>query len=132
MAGEFNRALRTHYNELATQVQITHGSRCPCCGHPMVNPRKSNTANQKRRDRMTVAHNVPVGRGGNDTIWVYACNGCNNDQGQLTFRQWSLALKFKEDRRAPLVAALADIVETYLREKSRARYSSVRFADCVA
>lgn len=129
MAGYFNQALRIHHNELATQVRAIHGSRCPCCGHPMVNPRRNNIQNQRRRDRQTVAHNVPVG---NDTVWVYACNGCNYDQGQLTFRQWSLALKFKDDRRAPLVAALADIVETYLREKSRARYSSVRFADCLA
>lgn len=126
MPGFVNQYLRVHHAELADRARRIYRDRCPCCLNPMVNPRRNNVANVKRRDRQTVAHNVPTGYGGDDTIWVYACNGCNYDQGQLTFRQWSIALKYREDKRAPNVAALADIVEAYLREKAHGRYS--RFA----
>ena len=123
MAGFSNCEFRTFENKLAERVRAEHGSRCPCCGHPMVQPRKSNLVAKKRRDRITVAHNWPVGFGGDPTIWVYACNGCNNDQKGQTFRAWSQGLARAEDPRADRVAALADIVDDFVKEKNRVRFS---------
>lgn len=125
MPGFLNHVLRVHHNELATRVQLLHGSRCPCCRYPMVSPRRKNAASVKRRDRMTVAHDRAVGFGGSDEVWVYACQGCNSDQGVRSFRQWSHVLERLADRRAVFVAELADVVDAYLKEKNRARYSSV-------
>jgi hypothetical protein len=123
MAGASNQELRTFENQLALRVKAQHGSRCPCCGHPMVQPRRDNNMTKRRRDRQTVAHNQPVTFGGDATIWVYACNGCNGDQKGLTFRAWSRGLARAEDPRAAAVAALADTIDEFLKERARAKFS---------
>jgi hypothetical protein len=115
-----NREMRTFFNGLATEVQTIHGNRCPCCLSPMVKPRKNNDANRRRRDKITVAHDRPVGFGGNQESWVYACQGCNTDQMNRTFRAWSFDLRRTGDRRADLVSALADRIDAYNRRQPSA------------
>lgn len=114
MAGWTTKYLKSQHSHLAHIVGEMNGSRCPCCKHPMVTPRKKNLANVQRRDRKTVAHNAATSFGGDDTVWVYACNGCNNDQGNRTFRSWSQHLDRLGDPRAANVRQLAAIVETYI------------------
>lgn len=124
MTGFFNHVLRVHHNVLATRMQLIYRMRCPCCRHPMVTPRKKNITSVKRRDRMTVAHDRAVGLGGDDEVWVFACQGCNSEQGSRTFRMWASVLERAQDRRAAFVAELADHIDAYLKERHRDRYSS--------
>lgn len=133
MAGFPNSEFRTFDNKLAERVRAEHGSRCPCCGHPMVKPRKSNMAAKTRRDRITVAHNWPVGFGGDPTVWVYACSGCNSEQKGRTFRAWSQGLARASDPRAERVAALADVIDEFVKDRAHAKFSqSGRFVSATA
>ena len=109
-----NHYVRMYHNQLADIVALEHRYRCPCCGHTMVTPRRDTPANNRRRDLRTVAHDKPVGFGGDPRIWVYACQGCNTNQAGLSFRSWSLLLRHRGDRRAAAVAALADRIDNFL------------------
>lgn len=111
-----NRDMRIYHGRFADEVDHEHRGRCPCCGHPMVRPRRDNPTNSRRRDRRSIAHNEPVGYGGDPTVWVYACQGCNADQGTLSFRAWSFQLHRRSDARAGAVAALADRIEAHIRK----------------
>lgn len=117
MPGFANKDLKRFHSKLADSVWQAHGQRCPCCRYPMLTPRKHNALNIRRRDRITVAHDRPVGFGGDATVWVFACQGCNSDQGNRTFRGWSIVLEREGDRRAAFVADLADRIDIYMRGK---------------
>lgn len=106
-----NVEMQVFHAELANRVRVVHGKRCPCCARVMVPPGR--TKQKARRDLRTVAHDLAVGYGGDPTVWVFACFGCNHDQGMLTFRLWSQRLRMRGDERAGAVAALADMVEKF-------------------
>ncbi len=108
-----NLDVKTFHCDLAIAVEKAHRSRCPCCGNPMVTARRRNLQSKKRRDLKSVAHDAPHNLGGDATVWVYACRGCNSDQGPRTFRQWAGLLTLRQDPRAAMVAALADYIERY-------------------
>lgn len=108
-----NLEMRIFHSDLAVAAQKHFGANCPCCRYPMVKPRKRNEANRRRRDKITVAHDRGVSDGGNPERWVYACQGCNTDQGMRTFKAWSLALQHAGDRRAGFVAELAAFIYQY-------------------
>lgn len=114
-----NRAMRTFHNKLAEHVEARLGKKCPCCRYPMVKLRGRHGGRTLRRDAKTVAHDT----GNNPTRWVYACYGCNNDQGALSFRAWSARLAYNGDRRAPFVAELASVVEAFKGETCHAEFS---------
>lgn len=99
---------------LAIAAEKEFGPHCPCCGHPMKVPRgRKALANCNDRDRRTIAHDFPVGSGGSQKVWVYACRGCNSDQGMRTFWLWANALDKAGDRRAERVYALARFIRSY-------------------
>lgn len=66
-----------------------------------------------RRDIRTVAHDTPVGYGGNHAVWVFTCLECNMQQGARTFRQWARWLDRIGDSRAAAVHTLADTIENH-------------------
>lgn len=66
---------------------------------------------------MSIAHNIAVGYGGNPEVWVYACRGCNQDQGDRSFTQWANVLTREGDRRASHVRALAVFIDNWLDER---------------
>lgn len=111
--GYAHRALKALHSDLAHEVRLLNGSRCPCCGHPMQTYRKSVLRNKTPRDYPTVAHDHAVGMGGNPEVWVYACSGCNNDQKEMTFAEWSAMLRYREDPRADRVKALAEYIAAW-------------------
>lgn len=100
---------------LAHAVRARFGPRCPCCGNPMHDGRvrKKNARAQNRRDRASVAHDVPVSMGGNVALWVWACRGCNNDQGAMAFAFWAIRLELDGDPRAARVAELAEFIRQW-------------------
>lgn len=106
---------RVFHSGLADRARAMFGARCPCCGNPMHEGRvrKRNAAAQNRRDRASVAHDIPVSMGGNPAVWVWACRGCNNDQGAMSFRFWARRLELDGDPRAERVRALAAFVEDW-------------------
>ena len=113
---------------LAHQVQQQLGPNCPCCGFPMRVPRgRKALANYVGRDRRTIAHDFPVGRGGSAKVWVYACRGCNQEQGDLTFWLWAKVLDRAGDPRAGRVYKLAAIIQRYRKAYKEAR-TNVDFA----
>lgn len=88
-------------------------NKCPCCGCHMVTPRKKSQQELNRRDRRTIAH---VSRNFDNGVyrpWVYACRGCNNDQGPATFKTWAYRLEKEGDPRAERVAALALFIDNW-------------------
>lgn len=113
-----NLEMRIFHSDLAVAAQQRFGQICPCCRHPMVKPRKRNEANRRRRDKITVAHDRGVGDGGNPERWVYACQGCNTDQGARPFKMWAEALRYAGDRRAVFVAELAEFIYQYYGERN--------------
>ena len=107
--------LRVFHKELAEAVTAEFGTRCPCCGDAMLHgrPRKKNATAQNRRDRASVAHDVPVSMGGNPALWLWACRGCNSDQGAMSFLSWSCRLALDGDGRAERVGRLAAFIEAW-------------------
>lgn len=111
-----NLEMRTFHTDLAVEVEKKFGSLCPCCRNPMVRPRKRNDTNRRRRDKISVAHDHAVSNGGSPQRWVYACQGCNTDQGSRSFKVWAASLRHADDRRAGFVAELADIIAAFYGE----------------
>lgn len=113
-----NIEVRVFHSQLADEVRAVHGARCPCCLKVMVKPRRQSIVNKRRRDKITVAHDKPVGMGGDPTVWVFACLGCNGDQAARPFAAWASQLARSGDARAAAVAALAHFIATFL-ERTR-------------
>lgn len=115
------RTLKALHAELAHAVRIRtggSGTRCPCCNNPMQQYRKSVLRNKTPRDYPTVAHNFPTALGGNPVVWVYACHGCNNDQGAMPLLGWGLKLQRRGDPRGDRVVELALFIEKWCAERS--------------
>lgn len=108
-----NIKLKIFDKQLADAARKHLGPRCPCCRKPMVKPRKKNPHNMRRRDQPTVAHHIATSMSGNPVVWVYACAGCNSEQGQRNFVQWANDLDRKGDERAGYVRRLAGFVEAW-------------------
>lgn len=114
-----HRALRTFHCSLANDVKEVMGSRCPCCGNPMTasRSRRRNAASENRRDRASLAHNVAIGLGGNPEVWIWACRGCNMDQGHRSFAHWAKHLASTGDPRAERVDLLARVIKKWCADK---------------
>lgn len=118
--------LEAQTSRLALAVQQAFGPNCPCCGRPMRVPRgRKDKQRYNGRDRRTIAHDFPVARGGSQKVWVYACRGCNSDQGDMTFWLWAKYLARVGDERAGRVFRLAQIIYTHKKEFKDARAGHV-------
>jgi hypothetical protein len=111
------REERIYNCELANAVENHFGKdRCPCCRHMMVVPRGRKQAANSRRDRRTMAHlnarwlDEAKGR---QRVWIYACRGCNADQGHFDFKGWMHPLKHAGDPRAAFVAELIAFLDKW-------------------
>lgn len=94
-------------------------NRCPCCG---VRMRAGRLAAYQRqpRDFRTRGHDYPVGRGGDVSVFVYMCHGCNGDQGSSGLVTWARNLIHSGDRRAEAVTALAVFVRSWVEQRRKA------------
>jgi len=88
-------------------------NKCPCCGNHMVEPRKKSQQELNRRDRRTVAHTCSNNDTGAYRRWIYACRGCNNDQGWRTFHAWAYYLRKQGDPRADRVDQLVIFLDNW-------------------
>lgn len=111
-----SRVARSLHAGLAAEIEKVYRNRCPCCNKVMRRARKAQLRYRVPRDHPTVAHDEPTGGGGNPEVWVYACQACNHEQGQLTFRQWAGHLAYVGDERAARVEALADRIDAWCEE----------------
>lgn len=112
---------------LALAVRERFGPNCPCCGYPMRVPRgRREKQRYNGRDRQTIAHDWPTGNGGSFKVWVYACHGCNNDQGDMTFWLWARYLLRQGDPRARRVFALADFIRDHRKNRREAQGNADR------
>lgn len=102
---------------VANKVRELHGQRCPCCGAEMTRRRASRRGSSERQ--LTVAHDEPEFRRVDEGRYVFACEACNADQRQLTFRMWAGTLKAYGDARAPRVEALANEIDRLVEERVR-------------
>lgn len=88
------------------------GRHCPCCGVPFrrkaIKPYVPTP-----RDEKTRGHVDPVARGGAQSVWLYICRGCNNDQGCLSFAGFARMLLLAGDRRAERVVEVARFVQPW-------------------
>lgn len=123
------RDLRTFHNELATAALFKFGAtKCPCCRNHMEmgRPRRRNAAEQNRRDRATVGHDIAQSMNGNPMVWVWICRGCNQDQGSSTFEMFANRLKHYKDERHGSVFELAQFVAEWCEQKGVDRKASVK------
>lgn len=127
MANGMTDLLEAQTSRLALAVQQRFGPNCPCCGHPMHVPRgRKDRQRYVGRDRRTIAHDFPVGNGGSYKVWVYACRGCNSDQGDMTFWLWARYLARYGDPRAERVFALARFIRDFRKGYSDARAAAAQ------
>lgn len=119
MPGDYNRYSTPLRNRGGTSLPeaVAHqfGShKCPCCGVHMtrkpVRKFKRTPANQQ-----TVAHDFPVGRGGDRAQWFWGCSRCNNDQGVLDLVTWARKLVYGDDPRTERVVALATFIRDWVK-----------------
>lgn len=112
MTNSMTDLLEAQTSRLALAVRAAFGPACPCCGHAMRVPKgRKEKRDYTGRDRRTIAHDFPVGNGGSYKVWVYACRGCNSDQGDLNFFLWARWLERHGDPRAEKVYRLARFIK---------------------
>lgn len=86
---------------------------CPCCGVNMRSGRGLKAGRPMPRNVRTDGHDVAVSRGGDPSVWLAICYGCNNDQGWLSFATWARMLLLADDKRASRVAEVALFVAAW-------------------
>ena len=93
---------------------------CPCCGVKMTDKRVKK-GRPEPPAQLSRGHDAPVGRGGDNGVWLYICRRCNNEQGVLDFVQWGRKLLLAEDYRAERVVEVAKLVRTWVAERDEKR-----------
>ena len=126
--GDNNRSvrsaeLRLTSQELALAAREAFGDdHCPCCRRRFAKSKRR----PGRQDALspTVAHNIALSVGGNEDVWIFTCNQCNQDQGGLSFADWAATLwRLNEPEKAGNAKIVADFIADWCAKHGVSVYS---------